>query len=62
MPYEQNGEGWAKLVGFSVAHYFIAGRSLCGKGFNVHPYTKDNSKAYWHDKCEACCAKLEKLG
>jgi hypothetical protein len=61
MPYEQRGAGWAKLVGLSTAHYFMAGRSLCRKGYDLYLYTKDNSTAYWHDKCETCRAKLDKM-
>lgn len=59
MPHTQLGEGWAQFNNARKAHYFVAGRSLCGKWMKT--WRGGFSNAYWNeDKCKPCERRLDK--
>ena len=58
---EVNRTGWKFLVNSPKAHYFVDGRSLCGRWMNlgVGGFEDDNHNS--PDNCTACRKKRDKL-
>lgn len=51
-------EGWAWPVNSRKAHYFVDGRSLCGKWMYLGEVEEGND--YSPDNCRECIRRLEK--
>jgi hypothetical protein len=58
---DENKEGWGPPSQSRKWHYFISGRSLCGKfgWFDKDPLDTGNDNS--PDNCAACKKKLAKL-
>jgi len=56
----ENKEGWTWLINSRKWHYFVNGRSLCGKFmlFSIPKLEQGNNNS--PDNCMACRKKLEK--
>jgi len=57
---EKNKEGWTWLTNSTKWHYFVEGRSLCGKFMLLSIPELEQGNDGSLDNCMACRKKLEK--
>jgi hypothetical protein len=58
-------KGWKMILGLNAytgkAHYFVEGRSLCGKWMSLSSAGLEDDNHASPDNCKACMKKREKL-
>jgi len=52
-------EGWARPVNARKFHYYVNGRSLCGKWMLLGGHLDEDEGATSSDDCKACARKME---